>query len=732
MAATTVAPSYPRDYEFHHLAVRFPFIGSESDSSRFPVNTEHLAYYRNTIESDQLWMVRRLGWSAWLCKGTPPQSNAPTTDLLVSKRAVAADPEQGDDISGAPILDERAVPGFLRFSTLQDPGLRSWSKGQYLSRTLSYFPSLKAFSYHKVEFDPYRRERIKSPHLVFSGIYKYYNGGSLEQLMQERDTIFRAFSWNDSDNHWWTAYRLPECLIWHIISEIGQAMIKLHTGEPRSDEEDKVNGLQRLHSWRPIIHSRITPRNVWFHFDEAALESEDEETRLRACCFPQVILGDFFLADFEDLHGPDTPDRVGENYYRQWKDELVEADNAEFSVKRGWWDRWFFGLLIRKMLLFGDTGIINKSETPVPPSGVREEGIDIRKKFPDYLEEESIGMVKFSTVRYWKENMPDPATLDNSHAWFGNHGFREWSRELRQIAWNFERGIMNGETNRGVTPPGRHFVDDDIRTTIPDMNSIRRYVETAKTKVAEFKAIPVKQLIEETRTECLVANEDFGPRYEIDDTMLYRPKRALASKFAGVRIWNSQDAVKSDMAPFFGPWSYLFVSYNPDDIMMDQRIPIPPRPEDLSNKVLSFGFIPYMGEQNPDPSKNDGDPYGDPLGKTIAEKHRREHRERWLREEAKRQRQNKANEEGRPEGQGDKLTVEERRRAAWALFKAEEDEAQLRRKQVAFETRGDTLLEAWNSVVLLGLGSTPGNENRGFWERWREGSADSFEITNTP
>ncbi|KAM7202914.1 hypothetical protein V8F20_004161 [Naviculisporaceae sp. PSN 640] len=724
MASTNtsvVAPSYPRDYEFHHLAVRFPFMGEEVKSDRFEKNNERAKTIRDQIENDQLWMMRRLGSSTWLCRGIGVPRNR-RSKLLVTKRAAIIHPDQGEDISGTPMLDSAEdIPAYLRFTNLPDKGLVRWSKGRYLSRKLNYFPRLEHFSYQKVEYSPgwdLGIKKEKDPHLVFAGLYKYYNGGTLEQLMAKRDAIYRKYS-SDNPQLRWTPYRLPETLIWHILSEIGQALLKLQTGEPRDDDEDKINGMKNTDEWKPIIHGRIVPRNIYLHFDEAALASQDEEKRLKASCFPQVILGNFSLAGFEEDESDDPADLPEPNYYRYFHTHRLAADDQYEQVNRRWWDCWFFGLLFRKMLLFGDCGIINKSRTADP------EGGDTRKKFPDYLEEETLGMIKWSTLRYFGDAQGTEA-LANINNWYGNPGWRDWDRELKEGAWSYESRLMTDYDN-GVTPPGKHFSDDDVRPFIPNYEDIRNLVAVAKAKVAEFMARPMREL----HRECQIADDHFGPWDYEEDTMIYRPQKELGREYEGVRIWNSQDAVTSDMEPFLGPWSYLFIRYISEEIRMRNR-PHAPGPEDDINDVLPFGPVPYIWQQNPDPAATEEDPHGDPLGKTIAEKHRRAQKEHEMREEAKRQRKNKLNEMGRPEGWAP-LTATQRYNAERAYYYEEEEETHRRRARAAFENRGDILLEAWNSVVIQGLGSRPTlqkNINRGFWDRWREGSADSFEITN--
>ncbi|KAK1830820.1 hypothetical protein QBC39DRAFT_352788 [Podospora conica] len=195
-------------------------------------------------------------------------NNTPNKVTVVIAHAVQVSPSSGEVTvvikhCGCnyryPDLEDTAQPMEIEISTLYDPLV-----SRQLPVSLHVFPELLSFRIHS-----------DTPPEDYGAalIYKYYNGGTLSELIHQSQSRREA---------------IPEYLIWHIIARLTRAYCFLHTGQPRYQPAVADP------SWDPIVHNDGNASNIFLHYPTPAELSNDRS--LASVCrngLPQVILGDF-------------------------------------------------------------------------------------------------------------------------------------------------------------------------------------------------------------------------------------------------------------------------------------------------------------------------------------------------------------------------------------------------------------------------------------------------------
>ncbi|KAK0721036.1 hypothetical protein B0H67DRAFT_682834 [Lasiosphaeris hirsuta] len=143
-----------------------------------------------------------------------------------------------------------------------------------LDSDLTTFPQMLAFQIHRDGPD-YKQD------LDATIVYKYYNGGTLEDLV-ERHKAQRK--------------QIPEGLIWHVLVQLAQTLSYLHTGRTNTFSPAPP-------TWTPIIHADAHLANIWLHHPTPTERSLDPRLRAFTPALPQIILGDFGMAfPFDTTH----------------------------------------------------------------------------------------------------------------------------------------------------------------------------------------------------------------------------------------------------------------------------------------------------------------------------------------------------------------------------------------------------------------------------------------------
>lgn len=124
--------------------------------------------------------------------------------------------------------------------------------------------------------------------------YKYYNGGTLWNLMEKYKEEQRT---------------IPEGFVWHYVAEHGRALAWLHTGNVPSREYNvkhtadvgqgqrhAVNKLTPVRGWEAICHMDAHADNTWLHYPTDEEKAANPALKRFSDALPQVILGDFGIA----------------------------------------------------------------------------------------------------------------------------------------------------------------------------------------------------------------------------------------------------------------------------------------------------------------------------------------------------------------------------------------------------------------------------------------------------
>lgn len=403
-------------------------------------------------------------------------------------------------------------PNEIEFSTLWDP-VSKRETGRYLLRDLPYFPRLMGYTLHKVksrshgkifpsllehskeqivsssesdqEPDARGRTRPKKSKIspgkqnlsrgqnIFSMYFEYFNGGNIE-------SFFRKSCERFVDGSQVSESKVPETLVWHVLAEIGSAIIKLQTGEHKLLGSNKAVTEK---GWKPIVHRAINTTNVYLHFNEDDFNSSNQAKRLEARCFPRVVLNNFSMACEVDT-------------------AVDVAPLAEYEPpKKPWWDIYCFGVLLRKMIFFND------QRPHLEPS-------------TDYV--------------YENDSLILPDTLDEYQS----------PGDPRQVLKARNKVYSDPLINllKMFDPPqGLLTNNDDLlvpqnRASFPDINALKTAVDTAKQKVAEFKGMTLDTLPKETFKTSNVSWA--GPQDDnTGNIMLYRPP-----KVEDVVMWKQLEA----------------------------------------------------------------------------------------------------------------------------------------------------------------------------------------------
>ncbi|KAI8961043.1 hypothetical protein F5Y11DRAFT_327848 [Daldinia sp. FL1419] len=110
--------------------------------------------------------------------------------------------------------------------------------------------------------------------------FQYYNGGTLESLIEQYYELNRA---------------IPETFIWNVALHLGKALAYLHTG--RTEEEP-----YGVKGWARIYHRAVAPSNILLHYSAHA-PGKIPRMGIEQNAFPQIILSDFSHSAIE---GDDT------------------------------------------------------------------------------------------------------------------------------------------------------------------------------------------------------------------------------------------------------------------------------------------------------------------------------------------------------------------------------------------------------------------------------------------
>ncbi|AEO63681.1 uncharacterized protein THITE_2126151 [Thermothielavioides terrestris NRRL 8126] len=176
----------------------------------------------------------------------------------------------------------------IELSTVADPLVRRQLPLYHPKMGQTPFPQLDAVQVH------HRGTRGKAyGDFDATLFYKYYNGGTLYDLMEKYRLANRM---------------VPEGFIWHYVAEHGRALAWLHTGDIPSREYNVAHKAEigqpgkAVNRWRPALawdalcHMDAHADNIWLHYPTEEEKAANPELRRFGDARPQIILGDFGIA----------------------------------------------------------------------------------------------------------------------------------------------------------------------------------------------------------------------------------------------------------------------------------------------------------------------------------------------------------------------------------------------------------------------------------------------------
>ncbi|KAK3296647.1 uncharacterized protein B0H64DRAFT_356156 [Chaetomium fimeti] len=148
---------------------------------------------------------------------------------------------------------------------------------------LTPFPQLHAFQVHKRTIG----RQLTTPDEDVTLFYKYYNGGTLRNLIKKYADAGR---------------RVPEGFIWHVLAQLCRAVSWLHTGHIPSRDDNLGRGdasnppKTAPDKWEPICHQDMHADNIFLHFPTDEEKEADPRLEQFTDYLPQVIVADFGLS----------------------------------------------------------------------------------------------------------------------------------------------------------------------------------------------------------------------------------------------------------------------------------------------------------------------------------------------------------------------------------------------------------------------------------------------------
>ena len=424
--------------------------------------------------SDFIYCFRGVGFAAEGGVEGPPD----LSELLINKRVTVPRTEDGS-------CD--GFPADILISTLWDP------EGWYLPRELPYFPRLMGYTLHKVKrrthgkLFPTPSERAAEPldssseeeddgkdgkgkkkvkrtkerkeadgpgEMVFSMYFEYYNGGTLLSFMEKAMT-------RHVDGTNVSMPKVPETLMWHVLAEVGSAIITLQTGEHQLPGKAP----ETAKGWGCIVHRCINLTNVYLHFNTEDFDSTTESKRLEARCFPRVVLNNLRRAKLEDTEPYGT---------------RFDRDGPPAAA---WWDIYCLGLMLRKMLFFVDR------RTTVKASG-------------NQMYEHHKFTLPNTVREYADFKAPHDRDKDVYSADLIN------TLDMFDTAGNLQNNDLLTAANQA---------------RMPDIGTLKGVVRMAKKKVADYKGMAISALPQETRLASDISWAG-PPDDNTGNVMLYRPR----------------------------------------------------------------------------------------------------------------------------------------------------------------------------------------------------------------
>lgn len=267
---------------------------------------------------------------------------------------------------------------------------------------------------------PDEHEEAHEEILNASLYYEYLNGGSLEHAIMRSSRP--------------TAYFVDEVFIWHLIEQLGRALLFLHFGITEPEEQEPAG-------WQPICHRWLTMDNIMLHWPDPDDDPREEE--LRDDRLPRVVLTNF---DNAARKGQAEPHNNGIIHFGRLSLPLDQIKQARYGVSprdRAWQmeepDRWqdvyAMGKLLRRIVL--DRGYEGEV---VPHEGysnwwthrydehIRTQTVTHGRPYSDEL---------IRTIRQFERNTPwvdefgYAEDTPDMHKWRGNARFTEQEKPKR-------------------------------------------------------------------------------------------------------------------------------------------------------------------------------------------------------------------------------------------------------------------------------------------------------------
>ncbi|KAK3358702.1 hypothetical protein B0T25DRAFT_599517 [Lasiosphaeria hispida] len=300
----TVSPSCPKQQTLLLFPLRRPEIESRRNLCQDP-HHEATQYLQDRPEGFIFMGLLKRSKKVWVGLF---QAVGKPNELVVIKKMVGE--------VAFTLTRDKMTPSEVMISSMTDPLVR---RQLPLNSRLTTFPRMLAFQIHR-DGPRYRRD------LDATLVYKYYNGGTLFDLVER----YKA-----------RRQQIPEGFIWHVILLIAQTLSYLHTG--RTAAWAKPEGAGDRSRWTPIVHFDAHLVNIWLHYPTAAEKEQDPRLGVFTESLPQVILGDYGYA-FQ-------ADRV--------HSEVLLASKLLVGLpeRETWGDKAYFGAVILHMLFASDRGL---------------------------------------------------------------------------------------------------------------------------------------------------------------------------------------------------------------------------------------------------------------------------------------------------------------------------------------------------------------------------------------
>ncbi|KAK1779645.1 hypothetical protein QBC45DRAFT_374475 [Copromyces sp. CBS 386.78] len=398
------------------------------------------------------------------------------------------------------------IPGDIRFARLVgdhgDPRVEVHLPDEpYFQKLYAYgFPHDKVDGRPDYDMSQRRSEDGANEEIYNASLYyEYLNGGSLEHAIMRINRAGKE-----------TQY-VEEPFIWHVIEQLGRALLFLHFGVERDGREPDNN-------WQAVCHRWLTMDNIMLHWPEEDEEGYDESAHGR---LPRVVLTNFDNA----ARRGEEPHNNGIIHFGRLSLPLDQIKEARYGVSPRdriwqmeepdtWQDIYAMGKLLRRII----TDRSHEGEF-IPPHGLSN-WFNPRKYAPlEYYQRMPYSDHLIGAIQRFEITEPDDEL--EMGEWKGNARFAQWEKptyfdtaeRLMDLVREAEEHVtrFRDDLARGPVPAAPTVSILTVRP--PDMRHYHMPFRTKKLREHDAKKEMVK-LMASLNGPAYKVLVDYGPEHE--------------------------------------------------------------------------------------------------------------------------------------------------------------------------------------------------------------------------